>query len=318
MGEAMKRKSFMILMGAVFAALMALVLFVDGLPTIFSSVMAFPFEQIGTALRALALTGNIGNGFALAICVALSILPILSVFRHKSEKEYPGENIVLCCMSIVVFITLFCMANPSKLLSAFPHFTIEALPVVKGILGCMAWSFIVLWVILRLVRLFRGGDTNKLLGYLRVALHALCILFTAVIAISCGSTLLAGLSVTQQSTDRVMAVIRFIASSLPYVFDIGITLSLLTLMDAYIEKNEEDTVKHAELLSKRCCWALGITAAATAALNVLQLLFSRFLSDISVHVEIPVVSLAFILLVLILTRLIVENRKLQSDNDLFI
>ena len=314
----MKRKSFIVLMGAVFVALMALVLFVDGLPTVFSSVMAFPFEQVGAALRALALTGNIGNGFALALCIALSFLPILSVLRHRGEKDYLSENIVLCCMSIAVFITLFSMANPSKLLSAYPFFTGEALPVVKGLMGCTVWSVIILWIILRLVRLFRGGDTKKLLCYLRVALHALCILFVAVIAISCGSTLLDGLSATQKSIDNVMAITRFIASSLPYIFVIGITLSLLTLLDAYIEKNEEDTVRHADLLSKRCCLALGVTAASATILNVLQLLLSRFLSNVSVNVEIPVVSFTFILLILILSRLIVENWKLQSDNDLFI
>ena len=314
----MKRKSFIVLMGAVFVALMALVLFVDGLPTVFSSVMAFPFEQIGAGLRALALTGNFGNGFALALCIALSFLPILSVLRHRGEKDYLSENIVLCCMSIAVFITLFSMANPSKLLSAYPFFTGEALPVVKGLMGCTVWSVIILWIILRLVRLFRGGDTKKLLCYLRVALHALCILFVAVIAISCGSTLLDGLSATQKSIDNVMAITRFIASSLPYIFVIGITLSLLTLLDAYIEKNEEDTVRHADLLSKRCCLALGVTAASATILNVLQLLLSRFLSNVSVNVEIPVVSFTFILLILILSRLIVENWKLQSDNDLFI
>ena len=314
----MKRKSFIILMVAVFASLMALVLFVDGLPTVFSTVMAFPFEQLGSALRALALTGNIGNGFALALCIALSLFPILSVFCHKGEKDYLGENIVLCCMSIAVLITLFGMANPSKLLSAFPYFTAEALPVVKGGMGCMVWSFIILWVILRLVRLFRSGDTNKLLCYLRIALHALCILFVAVIAISCGSTLLDSLSVAQRSMDNIMAVIGFLASSLPYIFDIAITLSLLTLTDSYVDKKEDDTVRYADLLSKHCCLALGVTAASTAILNVLQLLLSRLLSNISVNVEIPVVSLAFTLLILILSRLIVENRKLQSDNDLFI
>lgn len=305
-------------MSTFFVAFMTLVLFVDGLPTVFSSVMTFPFEQISAALRALALTGNIGNGFALVLCVTLSLLPILSVLRHRGEKDYLGENIVLCCMSIAVFITLFSMANPSKLLFAFPYFTGETLPVVKGIMGCTVWSVILLWIILRLVRLFRGGDTNKLLCYLRVTLQALCILFVAVIAISCGSTLLDGLSATQKSMDNVMAVTRFIASSLPYIFDIGITLSLLTLLDAYIEKKAEDTVRHADLLSKRCCLALGVTAASTTILNVLQLLLARFLSHISVNVEIPVVSLTFLLLILIVSRLIVENRKLQSDNDLFI
>ena len=104
----MKRRSFIILMGAVFAALMALVLFVDGLPTVFSSVMAFPFEQVGAALRALALTGNIGNGFALALCIALSFLPILSVLRHRYEKDYLGENIVLCCNALENRINDYC------------------------------------------------------------------------------------------------------------------------------------------------------------------------------------------------------------------
>ena len=84
----MKRKTFMILMGAVFAALMALELLVDGLPTVFSSVMAFPFEQVGAGLRALALSGNIGNGLALALCIALSFIPILFALRHGSEKDH--------------------------------------------------------------------------------------------------------------------------------------------------------------------------------------------------------------------------------------
>ena len=100
----MKRRSFMILMGAVFAALMALELLVDGLPTVFSSVMAFPFEQVGAVLRALALSGNIGNGLALALCIALSCIPIFFALRHGSEKDHLAENLALCCMSIAVFI----------------------------------------------------------------------------------------------------------------------------------------------------------------------------------------------------------------------
>jgi len=314
----MKRKSFIILMCAIFLALTVLVLSIDGLAAGFSSVMAFPFEQVGAALRALALTGNIGNGFALALCAVLSFLPILSVLRHRGDKDYTGENIVLCCMSIAVFITLFCMANPSRLLSIFPLFTIEALPVVKGLLGCADWSIFVLWIVLRLVRLLRCGDTDKLLCYLCVALHAVCILFVAVIAISCGGVLFENLEATGNSMDSVIAMVRFIVSAIPYVFDIGITLSLLTLLDMYVGKNEKYITKHADILSKRCCMALCVTAASVAILNMIQLLLARFISDVSVHVEIPIVSLVFVLLILILSRLIVENRKLQSDNDLFI
>lgn len=314
----MKRKSFLLLLGAVFAALMILALIPEGLPSLFSSVMAFPFEPLGAALRALSLAGDLGNGLAFALYAVLSLLPALPVLRHWGERAFRGENLVLCGVSAALFLTLPGMANPTGLLSAFPLLTAEFLPVIKGILGCTVWSFLVLWLVLRLVRLFRAGDTGKLSAYLRRALYALCLLFDAVIALSCGSTLAAELSAVQQSMDGVMAVLRFAASALPYALDIGVTFSLLSLLDAYLARQEEDIARYAALLSRRCCLALGLTAASTAALNVIQLLLSRSLSSISVQVDLPIVSLAFLLLLLLLSRLIAENRRLQQDNDLFI
>lgn len=296
----MKRKTFLISMAAVFVALMALVLFVDGLPAAFSSVMAFPFEQLGAGLRALAL------------------LPVLGTLGHWGQKSFLWENIALCCLGVCVYATLFGMANPAKLLGAFSGLTPEALPVLKSILGSTAWSFVIAWVVLRLVRLLRAGDTDRLLCYLRGALQALGILFAGAVAVSCGAALVEGLSTAQRSIDGLMAVIRFAVAALPYLFDIGIILGLLSLLEAYQAKNEADAGKYAQLLGKRCCLALGVTAASTAGLNVAQLLLARFLSQVSVHAQIPVTSLAFILLILILSRLVVENQRLQSDNDLFI
>lgn len=311
----MKRKSFSLLLITIFAALMVLVLFVDELPGAFSSVMAFPFEQLGAALGSLSRTGNLGNGLAWALAAALAVLPVL--FAPGRGKGYLGEHIALGAACVVLFITLLGMANPSKLLSAFPALTREALPVVKSVLGCTAWSFLVLWFTLRTVRLFRSGDMGRLLTYLRVALHGLCILFVAVIAVSCGGTLVDGLT-AGSLVDKGVAALRFLATALPYLLDIAITRSLLTLMDAYTAKDEEATAQCAGLLSRQCCYALGLTASSTAILNVVQLLLARFLTDVAVTVEIPLVSLAFLLLILIVSRLVVENRKLQNDNDLFI
>lgn len=314
----MKRKTLFVLMGAVFAVLLALLLFANGLPTLFSSLTAFPFEQLGALLHALAMTGSIGNGLALALCAAISALPVLYALRHRGERERLWENISLCCLSAAVFAALFCMAKPSLFVSAFTYVPQEALPIAKSVLGCMVWSLVVLWVILRLIRLFKAADIERLLGYLRTALYVLCLLFAAAVALSCGGTLLDGLSNTQMSTDSVLAVLRFIAEALPYVFDIAVTLSLLTLLEAYTAGNSEAAAKSAEALSGRCCTALGVTATTTAALNVIQLLLSRLVSNVYTELDIPVVSLVFVLLILILSRLVVQNRKLKNDNDLFI
>ena len=314
----MKRNVFLILLGVLFCLLLTLVLSVEKLPSLFSSFLAFPFEQVGIGLRALSRAGNIGNGLALAICTGLSLLPALYALGRRGVRTRIGETVVLCCMSLILIPVLWFMTNPTQLFTVSAHVTDEFLPVAKGILGCTVWSFAVLWLVLRWLRMFRQGDTAQLLRYLRTALYALCLLFDAGIALSCGKQLIGDLSSAQQPMDSAMAILHFLAAALPYLLDIVITLTAITLLDAWIAENQADTVRHADMLSRRCRLALGLTAASTVVLNVAQILLARWLSDVSVRVEIPVVSLAFLLLILIAARMIAENRKLRDDNALFI
>ena len=53
-------------------------------------------------------------------------------------------------------------------------------------------------------------------------------------------------------------------------------------------------------------------------MNVLQLILSRKLYNINIHIEIPFMSLAFVLVALLFSRLIEENRKLTEENEMFI
>lgn len=314
----MKRKRLYVLLGAEFAALLILVLLTNEFPKLFSSLMAFPFEQSGAALRALSLSGQVGNGLALVIWAGISLSPLMSILRHKGEQSYKYESAALILLSIALFLVLYGMANPMMLCYAFPHMGDSALPVMKAIMGTAVWSITVLWVVLRLLRLFRAGDTNKLLGYLRAMLYTLCALFTGVIALSCGASLVSGLANAQRGPDGVMAVVRFLAAALPYTLDIAVTLSALTLLDALLSEKDCDVAKPADNLSKLCCISLGIVTASAAILNVFQLTFAQHLSDIAVTVDIPIMSLAFVLAALLAARLIAENRRLQNDNDLFI
>lgn len=314
----MKRKAFCVLLGAVFLLLLALAFLIEEAPRLFSSVLAFPWEQLGFGLRTLSLAGGIGNGLSLTICAGISLLPALFAFASRNKRTSIGETVVLCCMTVILFPVLLGMINPTRVLSALPASADDFLPVVKGALGCTVWSVVVLWLVLRWVRRFRESDTDHLLRYLRAALYALCLLFDAGIALSCGTQLITGLAAAQKTPDTIMAVLRFAAASLPYLLDIGITLSAITLLDAWRAGSQADTVRSADRLSRRCRLALGMTAASTVVLNVAQILLARWLSDISVRVEIPVVSLAFLLLILFAARLIEENRKLRDDNALFI
>lgn len=131
------------------------------------------------------------------------------------------------------------MANPSWLLSAFPYMEGDFLPVAKGIVGGALWSFLILWLVLRLVRMFQTGDTQALLRYLRAVLYALCLLFDAAIALSCASALRDSLSASRQGRDGVRAVLRFLASALPYGLDIFVTLSLFRFSTRFLRETKK-------------------------------------------------------------------------------
>ena len=80
--------------------------------------------------------------------------------------------------------------------------------------------------------------------------------------------------------------------------------------DGYRETSEQ--------LSRMCCVALGVTTALTAVFNVLQVVLMRSLTNVATQVEVPVVNIVFLAFVLLLSRLLVENKELREDNSLFI
>lgn len=310
----MRRKYFWILLGALWAALMALVLLGQELPVLFSSVVAFPFEPLAAGLQTLASLGPVGNGLALAALVGLSLIPALFSLRHIGQREFAGEALTLLCTSAALFLALGAMAAPAH----FSNLAGSLLPVGKAVMGGVVWSFVVLWLVLRLVRLLRHSDPDQLPTYLRRALYGLCLLFDAAIALSCGAGLVQALASTQQPLDSIMALLRFACSTLPYVLDIAITLSAISLLDALASQNAAAATQCADRLSRRCVLALVLTAGCTAVLNGVQILFSQWLSTVSVQVTVPIVSLVFLLLILLVSRLIGENQRLRADNELFI
>jgi len=52
--------------------------------------------------------------------------------------------------------------------------------------------------------------------------------------------------------------------------------------------------------------------------NILQMILMRWLSNSSFTVDIPLTSLVFTVMILLFTRLLIENKRLREDNNLFI
>lgn len=74
----------------------------------------------------------------------------------------------------------------------------------------------------------------------------------------------------------------------------------------------------AQGVSRLCCLALGVTAALVAAANIIQMMLMRWLSSTSFTVNLPILSIIFTIMIFVFTRILIENKRLRDDNELFI
>ena len=290
---------------------------------------SFPFEQIGSLLRALSLTGDPGsglapgNGLALAIYVGLCLLPSLFLLDLVRRSAFKPEDSLLGLLSLILFPVLYLMINPSSLEKLFS----AQMAIYKAILGGTVWSVVIGYLILRTLRLFYRSGQAKLWGYLEKLLALLAGLFVLAAFGSCFGELLSSISSLRAgntdggglSADYIFLVLRFIVDVLPWLANIVTVHFLFELISQHKrEPYSKETVLAADRLSRFCVFSLAAVILSNLSYHLLQLLCAHILRNISGTISIPVVSICFVLAVLLFTRLLAENHQLKSDNELFI
>jgi len=315
----MKRKSLCLLLVAEGIVLLLSHFLGDAVSGLFTSVLAFPFEQIGWGLGKLAALGAVGNGVALLLLAAIALLPMIPVLRHISDRSNRGENIALTVLTLVLLPVLYHMASPAAMQAMVPMSDEKMLSSLKMMLGGSAWSVAGCWLVLRMLRLFREGDRTKMLNYLHRMLCVMCAVFVGGIGFNCFGQMLSDIRAAQLPADTLMAILRFAVNSLPYAADIAVVFAGLSVLEKLTAEGvSEETVRAAEKLSRISGIGLAMVALSGAGLSLLQLTLVSGLSDLRTNVSIPVLSLAFVLAALLFSRLIADNKRLSDDNDLFI
>lgn len=313
----MKRKSLMILLVCEAGLLIALALLPNRFPIVFSTMLAFPFEQIALGLKALSQAGNWGNGMAVSLWVGISLVPAIFALSYREKRAWP-ERIALFVLSGVLLPALYGLVNP-HVFSVFISGTgSEFLPAVKAVFGVSVWSVAILFIVLRLIRLFRSSDKASLLRHLRVLLYVLCVIFTASAVYPLATGLVDCIGNSPDVLDGAFNVIRLLIAAVPDALVVAVVIRVLDLLEIAMTEEQEGIVKASERLSRMCCVALGVTTALTAAFNVLQVVLMRSLSSVATQADVPVINIAFLAIVLLLSRLLVENKELREDNSLFI
>lgn len=319
----MKNKMPCVLLSAYALICAALAVFGLG-ESLVGGALAFPLGLVGSGLRSLSLSGGAGNICAIIIYVAFCLLPVLVGLIKLKRKIWSAKDWLLVLLSAVMFAVTYLMINPGLM----NIWGTDGLPIMKAVAGGVFWSVLVCWLVLCLLRDLESHGRERVQRWMRVMLWILAAYFvTAGFGTGVGDMVQSIRHVRMGNTGRLnelgtsyfVIALQFVSVALANVLSALVALKGAELLGAMNEdRYSEETVEMAEKLGGFCIRSLQITVIFSMFFNLIQLPLMRSLALVSVNVNIPLVSIAFVLAVMMLARFLRENKDLKDDNDMFI
>lgn len=78
-------------------------------------ILKQPFELLGSGLRHLSLSGTIGNAVAMAIYIAVCLIPVGIALYFVKNKKARFEDTILLVLSTLLFRGIYIFVNPSTI-----------------------------------------------------------------------------------------------------------------------------------------------------------------------------------------------------------
>jgi hypothetical protein len=322
----MKRKLFYFFLSCEAALCILLYLAREVLPQVFTALIAFPFEQIGILLRMLSLSGFSGNIISIVFYLTICLIPAFVLFFLRKKRKLFPEDALLAVLSVVLFAVIYLMVNPGLLSTRIGGS--QVLSIGKALLGGIAYSILIGYILLRILRQFFVADTYRLQKYLVVLLYIINILLVFLvfggqfgILLDFFDSLRAGNTGNEHNLgiSYIFLVLEYLVNVLPYILVILVVfIGQDLLRELSIDRYSEASVTVAEKLSHICGLALIITVISNIGFNLLQLVFIKKLLVVNGSVQIPLLSVTFVLAAFLLAQYIKENKQLKDDNDMFI
>lgn len=288
----------------------------------FSSVIAFPFEQIGWFLRWLSLSGNAGNVLAWIFYAVFCLFPaavFLRLWTTRPEgREFGLENWLLLLLSAVLSAVMYWMINPSVLGELY---TIGG----NSLLGCVVYAVLIAYLVLCVIRAIRCADTERLQKYMQLMLGILGLVFAVVITGVCPaqyydeSRALHEANTYVSGLNECFLLIRFVVYTFPFVMDSFLVDAARRLLKVQGEEPYSEAAAFAaDDLSQKCVRYLTATVLLNLGMNILQLLLIRKLNAVNFTLEIPLFSIGLALAALLFARYIRRTKELKEENELYI
>ena len=303
------------------------------------TLSTFPFAQIGSMLRQLSLSGMSGNVYAIIIFILIGIIPLIFLSINLFKKKFKIEDSMLVAISVLIFVTIYYMINPTSLGNLF---------IINGLaqygemmLGITVYSILVGYFVFRFIRIISSSETSVLLKYAKTFFFIISIVLVYTIFGSQVNNLVSDInSVTSGNTSsgimpsilnentlnnnsvlftNIFLVLFYIINQIPILLDILIVFITINLIDELvIDRYSDGVIIAANKLASMCKISIMVSMLTCMFVNIIQLIFSRYLLKLNVTTFIPLISIALVLIVLLLAKYFAQSNKLKHDIDLFV
>lgn len=297
----------------------------------YASLIEFPLAQLGSILRSLSLSSQLGNIAAIILYISIGFLPLAYLAYRHYRKKKGLEDILLPILSLLLFMILYLMINPSLINRWFGPLTFPGVSLAgmgKSILGGVFYSALAAYLILKAIRNIEQRDTDKLLDILAYLFYiAMAIGIFSVFYLGVGTLAMDIQALKDANTDPAIwlspsylfMILAFILENTPTLLLIYIFIVAIRLVEALrVDRYSDEVIASSKKVFRLSKFALLFIMVGNLAFNLLQVICSKYLYNVAYKTLVPLNLLGLSLLMLLVGRYFSQSKKLYTDNQLFI
>lgn len=322
-----KKFLFPILLAVEAAVCTAAAFLLPASENVLGTAVTFPFRQLGGGLRTLSLSGTGGNLAAWIFYVLLGILPLLFLVWEFLHRKVHLEDSLAVLLSLIIFISVYLFINPRYFEKFLP---VQGMSEGAAMMwGSAFYSVLLGYVILKMLRKIAGMQVSGRLTGLQYILGTVCaVLVFYVFFLFLTENMVKAVDMAEENSGASMGQLQvtgiflwlgYAMKSLPYIFDILVMLLGICLLgELKKDRFSKDTVTAALKLEKICRCAVLVNILSCILMNLAQLFVSRELLKAEYSIQIPLISVALMLAVMVMAKYFADDHALKEENDLFI
>ena len=287
--------------------------------------LAFPWVSIGAGLRALSLSGSVGNVAACGLYALLCLLPAGIALRDIRHR-WP-----LVGFSAVLGPALYFLINPGLLAQRMGGLPQE---VVVAMLGQLIWAVALacaVWLLLGALHR-RSLNTSSLLHGMQIGLCLLDGAFVVsvfgvgmldlrgqIAAVRQANTMLDNTAFGTLNPTALFLVCGWLVQSLPALLNLGIVHGLLQLVKlAKADRFAPSMAQAAAHCGTLAGGAAAVDVTVQAVFLAVQLCAAGQLHQLNSGLHIALLPILFAVAALLFSRWLAEGCALREENEGFI